>query len=150
MNLTPHEGMLEMKRRLQSLQFIPARVVQAAHQQIIGGVPVYTGTYRRAVTFVVSADGKVARVYVDVTTLRAAASARGESFSENPQKALDYIYENVHGKPPEGPYVERIEQHGRPTDKTPDGQDLWLMAWRDSYVMFHDLLDKASRGMLYG
>jgi len=146
---TPYDGIVELKRRLAAMGVLPQRVIEAAHLQIIAGIPVYTGTYKRAVTFKVLPDGSVAAVYVDEESLQAAASMQTELF-EDPQKTLDYIYENIHGKPPEGPYVRRIEQHGRPTEKNPSGQDLWLMAWRDAYIAFVELMEKTARGMVYG
>ena len=149
MSMTPAAGIEELRKRLAAVHAIPEQVITAAHKEILPMLPVYTGTYRDAVQFAVSDGGAQAMLFISMRSLMdAQQTGQTELFDGGFGKPidLDYIDANIHGRPPSGPYPLRIEAHGRPTTKSPSGQDAWDMTEDLVAVGIRERLLAASRG----
>jgi hypothetical protein len=139
MTLSPQAGFQELMRRVNSTRSIPVAVIQQAHRELLPLIPVYTGAYKRGVMMLIEKNGQRALLYVSAESLQAgqrkATPTLGKDFPAK-DTDRDYVFMNIHGKDPEGPYPLRIEEHGRPTGKFPRGDD----AWGQTRARTHDLI----------
>ena len=126
MPMTVEEGLALLGRKIAALHNAPGEVIVQAERELMPQVPVYTGTYRGAIRSEV--DDEHATLYLSEANLQDSAALNTEGAGN--WKGIwhimsNYVYANLHHRPPEGPYPIRIEEYGRPSGRIPSGRNIW-------------------------
>lgn len=136
MPLTPQQGMDKLMKRVQRLVGVPSEVIGVVHRELMGDIPVYTGTYREGIGLEFTSNS--AAIALTEGALLASARAHASEI----QSAVGLTPEEY----VEDDYPIRIEEAGRPTDASPSGAH----AWSDARNLARETLMKRMRAIAKG